>query len=59
MGIALFLTCEACNAATVVQQNCDYETKNNRIYQVNRKIEIDRGCWHVCIDDKLKEHGAI
>jgi hypothetical protein len=59
MSIALFITCEACESQTTVQRNDDVEVIGNRIRQIVRAVEITRGCFHVCVDDKLKEFGVV
>jgi len=45
--------CEACDEITTVTQSHTYTTIGNKTHQKINPLEIERGCWHICIDDKI------
>ena len=54
MAIAHYFTCENCGEQTIVKQIQEVTKEKHGWLMGHMSFEIERGCYHVCIDDQLK-----
>ena len=53
------INCDACNQNTIVTKVDTIKQTGPSSGLISSEINIERGCFHVCVDDKLKEHGVV
>jgi len=53
------INCDACNQNIIVTKVDMIEQTGPSSGLIRSEINIERGCFHVCVDDKLKEFGVV
>lgn len=54
MAIAHHFTCENCGEQTIVYQIREVKKEKGGWWHGPLSFEIERGCYHICIDDQIK-----
>ncbi len=59
MGYFMQINCEECNQNTNVRKIDKIKQTGVSSGLISSETNIERGCFHVCVDDKLKEFGVV